>query len=83
MQSAKVNSYTFVFQEEDILHESAAQIHEQVSAWTKWGVGNEQVLTEGKNVPLKDGEAHQQVPQLAPAEADEVQQRHPSRPCRE
>lgn len=44
----KVSSYAFVFQEEDILHASAAQIHEQVSTWAKLGVWDEQMLTEVK-----------------------------------
>lgn len=75
----------FVLQEEDILLPSEAQIHEQVSAWTKCGGGAcyKPVLTDDKNVSLKDGEAHQQVPQLAPTEANEVQQRQPPRPGRE
>lgn len=44
----KVSSCAFVFQEEDILHASAAQIHEQVSTWTKWGMRDKQILTEVK-----------------------------------
>lgn len=77
------SSGLFLLQEEDIFHASEAQIHEQVSAWTKRGLFNKHILTEVQNVCLKDGEAHQQAPQLAPAEADEVQPRQPPRPGRE